>query len=477
MKKYKKKINKEISRSERRKYLDTMMADMGISSLSEISSNEERKRWLKAIMPSKSLERSLKEMGYDMAGGKNKRSLGSRSVKIKEFSKIASTGDVQPDIALIQNTIGLPKYREIARFLFPNILSPIISAREWTGMSEAEDAAVVGTKLQAAKAAFRSAGISDDDILNMTSSMENIIENGVKVSRKALLENPLEDSMGIAEQFAPGDLQQSDLGRISAQLSALGIETAATPESVGSSIMQFKRNIAFSDESNMITGEVLGFLSAAAASGSVAAFIGERSERNARREAQRSANASATPAGLAELSNIILGPNLDYSRVQRDLMMAIVSLDGIIGDLGLQKISIHSLYRSDYDQARVMLSNYERMISPGVDRSVGVQAANNYLINLYGSAKGVPLTEIYQREDLSRREKINYAEDLVASWTKVGHGLGRAMDITSSKANSEAALEELKKEFDLTVKWESEPGPHHHVVVNGVSNRGSELLA
>ena len=47
MKKYKKKINKEIRRSERRKYLDTMMADMGISSLSDLKSNEERKKWLK----------------------------------------------------------------------------------------------------------------------------------------------------------------------------------------------------------------------------------------------------------------------------------------------------------------------------------------------------------------------------------------------------------------------------------------------
>ena len=68
--------NPDIRRSEIKKYQDTMMADMGITSLDELYSDEERKRWIKALMPSDNVKKKLKEMGYSLYTNDNKRSLG-----------------------------------------------------------------------------------------------------------------------------------------------------------------------------------------------------------------------------------------------------------------------------------------------------------------------------------------------------------------------------------------------------------------
>lgn len=68
----------EISRSEIKKYQDTMMADMGLLSLDELSPKEKAK-WKKALKPSKSVLKKLKNMGYSLYSDKNKRSLGSLS--------------------------------------------------------------------------------------------------------------------------------------------------------------------------------------------------------------------------------------------------------------------------------------------------------------------------------------------------------------------------------------------------------------
>ncbi len=64
-----------VKRPELEKYKDTMLADMGLSSLDELSPSE-RKRWLKAVAPSSSVKKKLKEMGYSLTGFNNKRSLG-----------------------------------------------------------------------------------------------------------------------------------------------------------------------------------------------------------------------------------------------------------------------------------------------------------------------------------------------------------------------------------------------------------------
>ena len=96
--------NPDIRRSEIKKYQDTMMADMGITSLDELYSDEERKRWLKAMMPSDNVKKKLKEMGYSLHTNDNKRSLGelddkhlSRLDKIARLYKLTGSNQKKED--------------------------------------------------------------------------------------------------------------------------------------------------------------------------------------------------------------------------------------------------------------------------------------------------------------------------------------------------------------------------------------------
>ena len=109
-------IKKEISRSERRKYLDTMLADMGLQSLDELSS-EERGRWKKAVRPSPAVEKKLKEMGYSINSNNNKRSLGSYSQRLVKLSLFLSKKGLKKESQSICNIIKISA--------IPGIESPI----------------------------------------------------------------------------------------------------------------------------------------------------------------------------------------------------------------------------------------------------------------------------------------------------------------------------------------------------------------
>lgn len=81
-----------VNRSEIKKYQDTMMADMGLQSLDELSPKE-RRRWIKALMPSDGAKKKLKEMGYSLYTDDNKRSLGTSGGtgrKLKSLKKLLS---------------------------------------------------------------------------------------------------------------------------------------------------------------------------------------------------------------------------------------------------------------------------------------------------------------------------------------------------------------------------------------------------
>jgi len=93
------KNKKEHKMSERKKYLKTLMAEMGLSSLSELS-KEEQRRWMRAAEPQKIVQKKLKEMGYSLDSDNNKRSLG-RISRILDFKKIASKANIKDLKALI----------------------------------------------------------------------------------------------------------------------------------------------------------------------------------------------------------------------------------------------------------------------------------------------------------------------------------------------------------------------------------------
>jgi hypothetical protein len=118
-----------------------------------------------------------------------------------------------------------------------------------------------------------------------------------------------------------------------------------------------------------------------------------------------------------------------------------------------------------------MLSNYKRMMIEAPSWEEMVAPATRYMINLYGQNRGGQVAEIYSNEQLTDQQKISGAESLISGWPKSGHGLGRAMDISSSRENSERVLKILGEEFHLRTLWEPEPGPHHHVVVSGTKQQ------
>ena len=451
MKSYKKnksKVNKEIKRSERKKYLDTMMADMGISSLSELSSNEERKKWLKAVMPSKSLERKLKEMGYDLSGSKNKKSLGSRRVRLLKFRKLAlaSGGD---DIDFLIQTLG-PNYSKIVRFIIPN---PIIFFSEARGWLDPE------AKMREARAGFAAAGVPMTP--EVEAAVKRVIENGSSESMAFINENPISETIGSGQSLSPEDLVDSDLNRLSKDLSSVGIQTDSTRSSVANSIITLKERFGDENPNSILTGEILGLLAAAVAGGSIEAAMQQRESS----EEEERLNAAANQSGLSSLANVDFARSVDFSRVSRDLMMAIVRMDSIIEEKALSPVTITSLFRSDFDQARVMLENYNRMKDGNLSGAAALQPANDYMIDLYGESWARPIIDIYQKEDLTDDEKIRQAEAIISQRPKTGHRLGRAMDVVGNMEDVSTVAKELEKYFVLRSLREDEPGPHYHISI------------
>lgn len=104
--------------SERKKYLKTLMADMGLADIRSLP-KEEAERWQRAAEPQKIVQRKLKEMGYSLKSDNNKRSLG----RVSRLLQIKRAAELNPDIEKLQNILGMDAYREVV----PTIL-PIFSA-------------------------------------------------------------------------------------------------------------------------------------------------------------------------------------------------------------------------------------------------------------------------------------------------------------------------------------------------------------
>jgi hypothetical protein len=111
--------NPDIGRSEIEKYQDTMMADMGLLSLDELSADE-RKRWKKALMPSREVKKKLKEMGYSLYTNDNKRSLGHTS--LMSLTKLASLKDILKKSGHLDESLLVDRLIKISSI--PGIDSP-----------------------------------------------------------------------------------------------------------------------------------------------------------------------------------------------------------------------------------------------------------------------------------------------------------------------------------------------------------------
>lgn len=76
-----------------------------------------------------------------------------------------------------------------------------------------------------------------------------------------------------------------------------------------------------------------------------------------------------------------------------------------------------SAYRAPYDQARIMLDNYQS------------KGGRSYLVGLYGSATGKPTADIFDMRELSREQKIQKAVRDVPYMSRANHVKGNSLDI------------------------------------------------
>jgi len=108
------KNKKEHRISERKKYLKTLMADMGLADIRSLP-KEEAERWQRAAEPQKVVQRKLKEMGYSLNSDNNKRSLG----RVSRLLQIKRAAELNPDIKKLQDILGLDAYREVVPTILP----------------------------------------------------------------------------------------------------------------------------------------------------------------------------------------------------------------------------------------------------------------------------------------------------------------------------------------------------------------------
>lgn len=108
------KNKKEHRLSERRKYLKTLMADMGLVDIESLP-KEEAAKWRRAAEPQKIVQKRLREMGYSLDSNKNKRSLG----RISKFIQIKRATEINPDIKKLQDILGLDAYRKVVPTVLP----------------------------------------------------------------------------------------------------------------------------------------------------------------------------------------------------------------------------------------------------------------------------------------------------------------------------------------------------------------------
>ena len=343
-------------KSERRKTLETMMADMGLTSLSELSPKE-RKSWLKAIFSGLSSEKQLK---------------ANRTERIEKFYKIANISTSTEETMLSDASLSIKKNH-------PN--------KE--------------------EVAFIQQALVD-------------------------LEYPL-DQYGVDGLFGP--------------------ETESAV-------------ILFQQENKLpVTGEInaQAFSALTVNPKPISPETKKEHKRRLKQERKGGGRGRKRDRTTYEgLPNIILtSSRVDIAGSSPMLREYLARLNQAAEEVG-GKIQITSAFRSSYDQARIMLNNYE-------SRGSGSNRANKYLASLYRSFKGIDdIVNIYSGSG-DKTQKIKDVEEIVETkWPKGGHRGGYSIDVRLGpkvkkilEASQDLATVDILRETD-----------HFHVTVKSLSPGG-----
>jgi len=425
------KNNKEHKMSERKKYLRTLMADMGLSSVSELSP-EERRRWERAAEPQDAVKKRLKEMGYSLNSDTNKRSLGRLS-KIITFNKFASTN---PDLDKLKAKIGPDVWRKVAL-----IVLPIFGSFRKSTYVE-----------RAVKAINKaSPGLGDDpEVQELLINISNSMQRGVYKRMDA--DDIFRDDPNAIVNI--GDLSKGSKKMVVGYLILNNhIESkSASDEELIAAIKSFQTSNSLPPTGTLDKRTYV-------------ALSGIDFTKPAKKMApsKRKGEEGSKPIGprdISELSNITIGSNVDLDSTTDDVKRFVSILDQIAGELGMA-FFLSSAFRTSYNQARIMYNNYE-------SRGIGSYRANNYLSRLYRKFPRIDeIVAVFSSAEKDRDQKIKDVEYIIEeSWPASEHRGGVSIDISrASKSDFNKLLDRAEQYADFRRLWE---GDHYHITVRGI---------
>lgn len=453
------KSKKEHKMSERKKYLRTLMAEMGLSSLDELS-KEERKRWIRAAEPQKIVKKKLREMSYSLDSDNNKRSLG-RFSKITSFKKSAenTTGK---DLDLLRSLLDQSTYQKVMPIVFPLF-----------GISGTFNKSKYVEDSLAAIRESSPSQVNEDKIRGVLESLSNSIAEALPVD--------------LNEAFSDDPNQSFDLSRLSerskkditAQLVRSGYLSSltASDEEVIAAIktVQSAKGLSSSGMIDKSTYSAIIGLSSVqpptdtpAPEATTTSLRERRDEiRERRRGRRRSSDEQPISSfDLSKIENINISRRVDLNSSTNELRQFVMILDKICGDMGI-KPTITSAFRDDYNQARVMLNNYNR-------RGSGSRRARVYLETLYKNfPKMNDIITVFESEVLSKEDKILKAESIIKqSWPVGGHRAGKSIDISrESKSTFDDMLNRAKEYANFKKLWEND---HYHLTIKSIKSMPRE---
>jgi len=457
----KNKINKEIRQSERKKYLRTMMADLGVESLSDLPSDQARKDLINATKPNPSVKKRLKEMGYDFSGDKNKRSLGSLNVKIAANSSVDS-------LIEIRGVVGTAKYRELLKDLYP---------RAWSrGYTFDEYKQNIVQKLDNK--------VYSDNKVKLDKLLKNVYnffyESSKEKSSDAIIKEYLikdNKTISVGHEY-PGDTRI-----IQTKLEALGFlkpgyQAGVFSKDTRDSVEAFQgaAGIPVTGEVDHRTFTFLGRsdIKPGAAAAPLAAASGKAEQTPAKQVAPEPPTLTEFPK---DLSFIHFRNREGISGANDDVRQFLYILNDVAKKKN-KRVTITSLYRSPKNQARVMLNNYNSRARRGGD-------AGGYVKRLYRRYPPRSVNRIVdifaertlnekQKENLNEKQKrdlkIQQASRVISqSWPKVGHLGGESVDIVPHNTQIKEILEETQNFAEANILDESN---HFHITVKSLKPGG-----
>ena len=456
------KNKKEHKMSERKKYLRTLMAEMGLSSLNELS-KEEQRRWMRAAEPQKIVQKKLKEMGYSLDSDNNKRSLG-RISRILDFKKIASKANIKDLKALISPAA----YKAV----FP-VAVPMFGV---SGYFDKEK------YIQDSLNIIRKNSPSPFDENEVTKVLERLAENLIGLlpfdMDKAFSNDP-------SKAFVLSELPDRNKQEIIAKLVAAKYLSNLNPSDKellnAITLIQKKNNLKDSGLIDKETYSIIENLRKVAPDAAVTKSDRDSDDKNlsSRREEIKKrrrgqADQIVSDGGSfdrSSLRNIRISEYVRMEETKPELKSFILILDKIAGDLGIT-FKVSSAYRSPMDQARVMYHNYKKA---GGDGGRG----RSYLLGLYGS-KIAKIADVYESNQDDETKLKEVERILTYEWPPTSHGLGNTMDLAgTSQGNFDEMFSMARQYADFEADWENafSGNAHYHVKVHSIKSAPQDLIS